>query len=387
MKKITIEKQIIFSEVLTSQNLILSIRTAYMLSFLITVQELSLLKTIFSFSIFLLEIPTGLLADRFGNRRSSIVGIAFFSIHALFYVLFPDFTGLILTNIFLAVSAACLSGSKNSYYKALCEKYDLKIEDLKKKIQFSQNFFNVIFTLVSGLLFALNPSINFYVTFAFGAIATVLFIGLPKIDCNNNVDRMSLVLKNTISIIFTSRIRLTELLFFSVGSSFLIFNFEYYQFFFQEYKVPVELYGMVYAFFPLLSNIGVYVYKFKKLDYLPIFILPFSLLFMIFNHPTIFFISIIFQQIIFSYILFRFEIFIIESANNLDYMSTYQSSMSFIQNIIKCSLFLILSFLLNYISLNYIYVILSIITLFISLSCYLLLKKERILVEQVNIGK
>ncbi len=95
-------------------------------------KQIMILQAIFTFSIFLLEIPTGVLADKLGRKVSlSLAGLAT-AIGFLIYASYPNFWIFALGEFILAISASLISGADQAMvYDSLRE---IKKEKQSKKI-------------------------------------------------------------------------------------------------------------------------------------------------------------------------------------------------------------------------------------------------------------
>lgn len=69
--------------ILTSTSLFLPIRVLYLIRFGVLEQEISFLKVVFSLSIVLFEIPTGVISDKVSRKTSLKLGSILFSLHAI----------------------------------------------------------------------------------------------------------------------------------------------------------------------------------------------------------------------------------------------------------------------------------------------------------------
>jgi hypothetical protein len=76
-----------------SIDLITSIRVIYMLSYSISEGEISLLKGLYTLIITLAEIPTGIVSDRISRKLSLQISAILFMLHAVFYIIMPNFIG------------------------------------------------------------------------------------------------------------------------------------------------------------------------------------------------------------------------------------------------------------------------------------------------------
>lgn len=108
----------------------------------ITFSQIMILQAIFTFSMFLLEIPTGVVADRFGRKNSLILSGLITGIGALIYASYANFWIFALGEFIWAIGATLASGADSAIV------YDsLKIIRKEKS---SKKIFNRIETM--GLL-------------------------------------------------------------------------------------------------------------------------------------------------------------------------------------------------------------------------------------------
>lgn len=98
----------------------------------ITFFQVMILQAIFTVSIFLLEVPTGSIADKFGRKTSIVLGCFISSLGALIYASYAHFAIFVLAEMTFALGIALISGANQSLvYDSLKE---LKEEHRSKKI-------------------------------------------------------------------------------------------------------------------------------------------------------------------------------------------------------------------------------------------------------------
>ena len=78
--------------------------------------EINLINVAFMAANFFLEIPTGAIADNWGRKRSTQIGIIFLGLSFLTYYLAGSFVGYILAEIIGAIGATCISGALEAWY-------------------------------------------------------------------------------------------------------------------------------------------------------------------------------------------------------------------------------------------------------------------------------
>ena len=70
-----------------------------------------LLETVFSFGMIVLEIPTGVIADRWGRKLSLVLGSCFFGAGFLLFGIYTSYFILVLAEIICALGMTLLSGA------------------------------------------------------------------------------------------------------------------------------------------------------------------------------------------------------------------------------------------------------------------------------------
>jgi MFS family permease len=76
--------------------------------------EINILNGSFMLANFLFEIPTGVIADYFGRKRSVIIGLWVFAFSFLIYFLSDHFWQFLVAEIIGAIAATCISGALES---------------------------------------------------------------------------------------------------------------------------------------------------------------------------------------------------------------------------------------------------------------------------------
>lgn len=165
---------------------ILPIYVLYFRYFNISLFEVALLAVIFEASVLFFEIPTGLLADRFGHKLSVIIGFGLFAISGLVFILFKHLTGFIVAEIIFGLAEAFISGAGEALAVDSIEREDK--EPLLKRIFIYRSRIRIavmtIFMLTAGYFYAINVTITFCPIFIGGlaGLMAALFFTTNKSD-------------------------------------------------------------------------------------------------------------------------------------------------------------------------------------------------------------
>ena len=219
----------------------------------ISFTQIMILQAVFTFSSFLLEVPTGVIADKFGRKTSLILAGFFGVIAPIVYVSYPSFWIFALAEFIWAIGAALLSGADSALI------YDsLKLnkrEKESKKILSRYGSFGLAGILVAAPIGGLIAQ---YISVSSAMLLTSIpmFIALiisftfkePKIaDCKDKESYWS-TLRNGIKYLRGHK-ELKILLFNHVAIGTLPFFLIWvYQVILQNYNVPVGVFGFVHAF-------------------------------------------------------------------------------------------------------------------------------------------
>ena len=216
----------------------------------------------FSFVTFIFEIPSGYIADRIGRKNSIILSGVFGILSKIVLYYSVSFYGLAFAHVLLGLCLAFLSGADSAFlYDSLLE---LNREKEYAKIEGRSRFFGEISLIISTIIasFLIDYGvrnlilINIFI-YLFLLIFSFSFVE-PKrhklIKQNNLIDEIN----NSITIIKNSLKdkKLFGLFFYSFivsGFSFTIFNI--YQPYFALTNVPLEWFGIIFAFFSFFAAI------------------------------------------------------------------------------------------------------------------------------------
>ncbi|AYB43336.1 MFS transporter [Paenibacillus lautus] len=130
-------------------------------------------------SILLLEIPTGIIADRFGRKLSIVLGFICYLIYAVVFMLTDEFLLLIFAQIFGALATCLQSGALESW---VVDHSDESIENIfatSSSVMYIAGFF-------CGLLGAVLASIYFVLPWMISIICCLSLIVLSIIYIKEN---------------------------------------------------------------------------------------------------------------------------------------------------------------------------------------------------------
>ncbi len=222
----------------------------------ITFGQIMILQSFFMLSVFLLEIPTGTIADHMGRKQSLLFGTIVSAIGALVYASTPNFFVFLLGEFLLAVAVALFSGAKEAFVydtlkKIKSEKQSKKIFGRLHSIHLSAIMIGAPIGSVIGAKFGLNVPMAL---FAFPTLIA-FFVGLsfkePITRKKQESTRYLKILKEGVRFFYKNKI-LKILAFDMISiSAIAYFMIWLYQPMLMRSNVDVAYFGIVHAGFVL----------------------------------------------------------------------------------------------------------------------------------------
>jgi len=125
---------------------------------------------------FVFEIPTGILADVWGKKKTVLAGMLMGIAGLASYIIHPSFAFFIIAEVLLAIGDACESGAHTAFIYAKFEEYNLQDEYrsyVTKKARLMP-IAAAITVLSASALFYLNSYLPFYLSILFMLLSFVL---------------------------------------------------------------------------------------------------------------------------------------------------------------------------------------------------------------------
>ena len=106
----------------------------FLLSHQLTIFEVSLVNMVFMTTMFLLEVPTGAVADIFGRRFSYLLSNLVIAAGFLFYGFSGTLVGFMLAEAILALGATLTSGALDAWFVDSLKFYGYQGSDRKSVV-------------------------------------------------------------------------------------------------------------------------------------------------------------------------------------------------------------------------------------------------------------
>jgi MFS family permease len=245
----------------------------------ISMFQVQFLQSWFMFWNFILEVPTGVVADYFGRKKSVMLGLIFFGIGILIYGFIPSFYMFLVCEFILALGVALMSGAdKALFFDSL---KDIGEEKECKKLFGKAHSWKLIALLISGPIgsfigskMGLNMPMIFSSISIFIAFLFISRFKEPKqYEMENEGKKYFYIFTQGIKFVknndFIRKLSLNGILINSAG----YFIIWLYQPMLSKLDIPIIYFGYFHAFLVLVqvivsSNFGFFEKKFGFNNYL-----------------------------------------------------------------------------------------------------------------------
>jgi len=225
----------------------------------LTITKIAFLGVVWSIVRIILEVPSGILADKWGRKKVLIVSslFAIFQVSMLIYA--NNYWHFFLASILSAVSYSFLSGTNTAiFYDTLKQ---LKREDDFEKLWARQHIYQqiplVIAFVSSGFLYKFSHLLPFQLSLIFLIASLVVVLTFKEPKYHKPIEEVNVFTHFTKSMkhIFKNNFLKTILIFtiiFSIGSD---LSYGYGQIYLKQLALPVVLFGIAYTFKSILVTI------------------------------------------------------------------------------------------------------------------------------------
>ncbi|MBC7958464.1 MAG: MFS transporter, partial [Vallitaleaceae bacterium] len=202
--------------------------------------EVGLLEGIFHVTSFLMETPTGVVADLYGRKTSRTIGILFSILSAVLIITSVGFLGIALGFIASALSYNFESGAGDAlvYDSLLLEKREDEYMKVAGKLEVIMQLAMVVSLLVGGAIGNFSYVNTYFLSIALsaGALILVMFFKEPKIDSFEQekervkvIEAMTTQYKDCFAIVKGNNKLVYLIAFFSTIGTFVTLSFYYLQ--------------------------------------------------------------------------------------------------------------------------------------------------------------
>ena len=326
----------------------------------LTLTEVMILQSIYSFSVALFEIPSGFIADVFGRKRTIILSTIFTFIGFLVFSFFGGFYAFAIAQVLVGIGGSLMSGSDSAMiYDTLLETNSkttyTKIEGRTYAIG---NFSEAFAGILGGFLAVGSIYMPIYVqtSILFFSIPIAFTLIEPSMHKENKLDRSFKAVLEVVKFAMVDNQKLKWLIIYSSAMGVATLSMAWFaQPFFKSINIPLAYFGILWAvlnFSAGLTSFNAHLLDKKDNNYKILFYLALSMLtsFIFLGYNASVF-GLIF--ILFIYLLRGIVTPILRNAINENTTSNKRATVLSVRSLIIRISFAISAPILGYIADNY----------------------------------
>ena len=218
----------------------------------LTLTEVMILQSIYSFSVALFEIPSGFIADIFGRKRTIVLSTIFTFIGFLVFSFFGGFYAFAIAQVLVGIGGSLMSGSDSAIiYDTLLETNSentyTKIEGRSYAIG---NFSEAFAGILGGFLAVGSIYLPIYVQTAilFFSIPISFTLIEPTMHKENKLDRSLKAVLDIVKLAMVDNQKLKWLIIYSSAMGVATLSMAWFaQPFFKSINIPLAYFGILWA--------------------------------------------------------------------------------------------------------------------------------------------
>jgi MFS family permease len=231
--------------------------------------QISLLFIVWSATAFILEVPSGVFADKYSRKHILALGQLFKITGFVFWILMPNFVGFMIGFIFWGIKSALHSGT----FEALIydELKTFKKESLYTKVygrlETAGNIAVITASIGASLLTPYGYQLIIAVSIGFIVLSWIPLYILPQIkstESTHEKEYFSLLMQG-LQFVKNSPVLIKLIVFLAIAIGIDAAIDEYYNPFARELGLPTQMLGYYFALVIFIDGIGSLIaYKFKE---------------------------------------------------------------------------------------------------------------------------
>jgi len=236
----------------------------------LSLTQIMLLQSIYSIGVVILELPTGAFADKFGKRKSLILGSVFWALGFLWYWLSSNFWQFAIGELIVGVGSAFISGADRAYLHEFLREMN-QGGDFKKnegKARGIDQIAQAIGSITGGFIGSISLSLTLFATSISAFFGLLVGISFPKLKESEHIQRPSFgeIISESISLVRGHK-RLLWLTLFYASFNGLIWPLNFYsQPVLQSLNIPIIYFGVIFFAFNLIAGLGSSLtYQFERI--------------------------------------------------------------------------------------------------------------------------
>lgn len=334
--------------------------------------QISLYQSIYFISSAIFEVPTGYIGDKTGKKKSIIIGLWILAFHSFFMYINNNFYIFLLLGALEGLAYSFVSGSDSALLYEILEKNNNENNYLKinNNILSIRSIVTGISLVLGSILIKYSWGFLYILTGSIFILSTLplIFVDEAKSEVNIN-HKKTLIIEDVFNSILYKPVLvfISFVLFSSMYDGLFMCYYNFNQIILPEYGLQIKYIGVFFASLYFINSIA-YIFVNSLVKFLNskqvfiIFIYVESLLFLIkvfvSNLPFVIISSILICFC--SEIIFSISDSIIQKYISSNYRATFLSIVSLIRSFTSSLMFLLLGYLFEIKSFEFVYLVISV---------------------------
>ncbi len=224
--------------------------------------QIMIIQSVASVSIFVFEVPTGAVADKFGRKLSMILGSILWAISLWMYIVGPGFVVFLAAEVVFSLGLALRSGADSALiYDTLKNSGEEKrFQEIEGKAQSLALYAQAIGSILAGFLYEINIHLPLIVSCGFMIITIIIttYFTEPTHEKGNenSVERQLKYLEQIKAAgkYVMGHEKVKAVIFFSIV--FYVFyrnGFWFFQPYMEAVNIPVKYFGIIFFLFNMTA--------------------------------------------------------------------------------------------------------------------------------------
>ena len=221
--------------------------------------EIMLLNSIFSVAVFVLEVPTGMLADKISRKYSLVIGSLCWTVQLILTIYANSFMTFMIAQIFCALGIAFKSGATTAMLydslKTIKREHEIsKYEGLAHSMVL---YGQAIGSIAAGFLFTVNIHLPLIITAINTTIAAIIALNFvePPIEDKRDNESYFTHLKDSGKYILKHGKVKAIIVYGAIFSIFFKVGFFFFQPYFEGVNLDVIYFGVFFALFNIVAGL------------------------------------------------------------------------------------------------------------------------------------
>lgn len=222
--------------------------------------QVMLLQSIYSIGVIILDLPTGAFADRFGKKKSLMIGAFLWTVGMVWYGFSSNFWQFVCGELIVGTGSAFLSGADRAYIHGflLSEHMEHKFKKVEGTARGVIQVAQAIGSLVGGLIGSISLGLTFITTGA-STFASLLVASTFTTVTSSYAEKKNSFLhtiSESIRLIQRSNKLVWYTAFFACFNGLVFPLYFFSQPLMQTLNIPIVYFGVIYFMFNIFTALG-----------------------------------------------------------------------------------------------------------------------------------